>query len=52
MKRVYHLCHSSKEEVLFRDHDDYVWVLIAMHWLCIRQIRVPSLMRICQIIGI
>ena len=25
MKKVYHLCHSSKEEVLFRDHEDYIW---------------------------
>lgn len=25
MKKVFHLCHSSKEEVLFRSHDDYNW---------------------------
>ena len=25
MKKVFHLCHSSKEEVLFRSHDDYIW---------------------------
>ena len=25
MKKVFHLCHSSKEEVLFRNHDDYNW---------------------------
>ena len=25
MKKVFHLCHSSKDEVLFRNHDDYNW---------------------------
>lgn len=25
MKKVFHLCHSSKEEVLFRNHEDYNW---------------------------
>ena len=25
MKKVFHLCHSSNEEVLFRSNDDYVW---------------------------
>lgn len=25
MKKVFHLCHSSKEEVLFRNADDYYW---------------------------
>ena len=25
MKKVFHLCHSSKEEVMFRNHEDYIW---------------------------